>query len=389
MKKIIFMFIMFISFIPFISAEDVDIYLFYSETCPHCASEKEYLETLDNINVKKYEVSQYSKLYDKVVKRLDIDTQSVPLTIIGTDYTIGFSEDTKNELKNMIDAYSKVEYCDSIDLIIRNKDITDCLKQNENIYKKDEMKTINLLGKKISFDAKTVSLPLISIIIGFIDGFNPCAMWVLIFLISMLFNMKDKKKMWILGLSFIATSALMYFIFMLGIFTISNILGTYFKYIIALIALVGGLVNLNSFRKSINKDVGCTVTNKEQKKKIVTKIRNIINEKNFLISLIGIIFLAISVNVVELACSAGLPAMFTEILALNNLSKTSYILYMLLYILVFMLDDIIVFVISMVTLKVTGLTNKYTKYSHLIGGIIMIIIGLLMVFKTEWLMFNF
>jgi len=389
MKKIIFMFIMFISFIPFISAEDVDIYLFYSETCPHCASEKEYLETLDNINVKKYEVSQYSKLYDKVVKRLDIDTQSVPLTIIGSDYTIGFSEDTKNELKNMIDSYSKVEYCDSVDLIIRNKDITDCLKQNENIYKKDEMKTINLLGKKISFDAKTVSLPLISIIIGFIDGFNPCAMWVLIFLISMLFNMKDKKKMWILGLSFIATSALMYFIFMLGIFTISNILGTYFKYLIALIALVGGLVNLNSFRKSINKDVGCTVTNKEQKKKIVTKIRNIINEKNFLISLIGIIFLAISVNIVELACSAGLPAMFTEILALNNLSKTSYILYMLLYILVFMLDDIIVFVISMVTLKVTGITNKYTKYSHLIGGIIMIIIGLLMVFKTEWLMFNF
>jgi len=389
MKKIIFMFVIFISFIPFISAEDVDIYLFYSETCPHCAREKEYLETLDNINVKKYEVSQYSKLYDKVVKRLDIDTQSVPLTIIGSDYTIGFSEDTKNELKNMIDSYSKVEYCDSVDLIIRNKDITDCLKQNENIYKKDEMKTINLLGKKISFDAKTVSLPLISIIIGFIDGFNPCAMWVLIFLISMLFNMKDKKKMWILGLSFIATSALMYFIFMLGIFTISNILGTYFKYLIALIALVGGLVNLNSFRKSINKDVGCTVTNKEQKKKIVTKIRNIINEKNFLISLIGIIFLAISVNIVELACSAGLPAMFTEILALNNLSKTSYILYMLLYILVFMLDDIIVFVISMVTLKVTGITNKYTKYSHLIGGIIMIIIGLLMVFKTEWLMFNF
>ena len=54
-----------------------------------------------------------------------------------------------------------------------------------------------------------------------------------------------------------------------------------------------------------------------------------------------------------------------------------------------MLDDIIVFMIAVITLKVTGISNKYQKYSHLIGGILMLIIGILMIVKPEWLMFNF
>lgn len=389
MKKIIITLIFLFSFIPFISAKEVKLYLFYSDSCPHCAHEKEFLVTIDNIKIKKYEVSQYSKLYDKVVDKLNIDSNGVPLTIIGSDYVVGFSENTKTEIKEMINAYSKKDYCDVVDLIIKNKDITSCINENENIYENSSLKEVKLLGKTIKFDAKEVSLPLIAIIIGFIDGFNPCAMWVLIFLISMLFNIKNKKKMWLLGLTFIITSALMYLLFMLGIFGISNITGTYFKYLIGIVALVGGFINLKSFKNSLKKSVGCTVTNKRQKKKIIDKIKKILNEKNFFISLVGIILLAISVNIVELACSAGLPAMFVEILSLNDLSKNMYILYMFIYILVFMLDDIIVFVISMITLEVTGVSNKYTKYSHLIGGIIMIIVGVLMIFKTDWLMFNF
>ena len=389
MKKIIITLIFLFSFIPFINAKEVEIYLFYSNSCPHCANEKEFLSTLDDIKVKKYEVTQYSKLYDKVVDKLNIDSNGVPLTIIGSDYIVGFNENTKTEITEMIDAYSKKDYCDVVDLIIRNKDITACINENKTIYENNSLKEIKLFGKTIKFDAKEVSLPLIAIIIGFIDGFNPCAMWVLIFLISMLFNIKNKMKMWLLGLTFIITSALMYLLFMIGIFGISNIIGTSFKYLIGIVALIGGFINLKNFKNSLKKDVGCTVTNKQQKKKIIDKIKKILNEKNFLISLIGIILLAISVNIVELACSAGLPAMFVEILSLNDLSKNMYILYMFIYILVFMLDDIIVFAISMITLELTGVSNKYTKYSHLIGGIIMLIVGILMIFKTEWLMFNF
>ena len=99
--------------------------------------------------------------------------------------------------------------------------------------------------------------------------------------------------------------------------------------------------------------------------------------------------LAISVNVIELACSAGLPLLFTQILTINNLNSLEYFIYVLIYIIFFLIDDIVIFLIAVKTAKVTGISNKYTRYSHLIGGLIMIIIGALLIFKPEIIMFNF
>lgn len=389
MKKILLTFFALFLFIPLASAK-VNVYLFHSDSCPHCKREIEYLKTLDDVNVKYYEVSSYSNLLSKVRKELNIKESSVPLTIIGSDYVIGYSDEIKNNIDSMIKSYSEKEHCDVVEDIIQNKDIKSCVDKNKGIYTKSDDKVLNIFGKKIIFNAKNISLPLISALIGFVDGFNPCAMWVLIFLISMLFNMKDRKKMWTLGIVFLVTSALVYMAFMTGILALANSsVGSLFKYVIALVALIGGTINLVSFKKSLKNNTGCQVTDKKKKKKIMDRIKDIVSEKHFVISIIGIMLLAISVNLVELACSAGLPAMFIEILSLNNLSKLEYSLYMLIYMLMFMIDDIVVFIIAMTSLKLTGISNKYTKYSHLVGGIIMILIGILMIFKQDWLMFNF
>ncbi len=389
MKKIYLIFTLLFLFIPVINAKEVTVYLFHSDSCPHCKSEREYLKTISNIDVKEYEVSKYSKLLTKVTDKLNINSSSVPITIIGSDYKIGFNDEIKNDIKDMIDSYSKNDYCDVVDLIIKNKDIEKCLDANKGIYNISNKKSLKLFNKTIYFDAKTVSLPIISILIGFIDGFNPCAMWVLIFLISMLFNMKDKKKMWILGITFLVVSALVYLVFMLGLLKVANSVGNKFKYIIGIVALIGGFINIKSYLKSRKKDTGCQVTNNKSRKKIIERIKKYVNEKNFILSILGISLLAISVNLIELACSSGLPTMFIEILSLNDLSKFEYMFYLALYILMFMIDDIVIFIISMSTLKLTGISNKYTKYSHLIGGVLMILIGLLMIFRTDILMFNF
>jgi len=100
------------------------------------------------------------------------------------------------------------------------------------------------------------------------------------------------------------------------------------------------------------------------------------------------VLLAFAVNLVELICSAGLPVIFTQLLTLSDLSPWQYYAYMLLYIFVFMLDDLFVFIVSMITLEMTGITTKYSRISHLIGGILMVIIGLLLIFKPELLMFG-
>ena len=99
--------------------------------------------------------------------------------------------------------------------------------------------------------------------------------------------------------------------------------------------------------------------------------------------------LAFSVNIIELLCSLGLPVMFSEILTLNNVNNTMKIIYSLVYVFFFLIDDIIIFIIAMKTLEIKAISNKFGKYSHLIGGLIMLAIGLLMLYKPEWLMFNF
>ena len=99
--------------------------------------------------------------------------------------------------------------------------------------------------------------------------------------------------------------------------------------------------------------------------------------------------LALSVNIVELACSAGLPVMFTQILSMNNLTIIEEVLYIALYMLFFLIDDLVIFFIAVRTMEVSGVSTKYGKASKLIGGILLLIIGVLMIFKPEWLMFNF
>lgn len=370
----------------------VDLYLFHSKSCPHCQAERKYLKKLekkyDYLKVHEYEISKYPKLVDKVRKAYDIDNRYVPLTVVGSEYIIGYSESMNGQFKDLIETYhDNGGGANVVKSIIEGKSYKKLFDKNGSIYKGGSSKTVPILGR---VDAKSVSLPLISLVIGLVDGFNPCAMWVLLFLITMLINMKDRKKMWILGITFIVASAIVYLMFMLSWLTlISQVTQTWFKYIISLVAFMGAFVNLRSYFKTRNQEVGCDVTTEKDRKKTIKRVQKILSEKKFILSLVGIVLLAFSVNLVELACSAGLPVLFIQILKLNDLSVFQYGLYIFIYLFFFMIDDIIIFTICMITLKVTGISNKYTKYSHLIGGIIMLIIGILMVFKTDWLMFNF
>ena len=160
------------------------------------------------------------------------------------------------------------------------------------------------------------------------------------------------------------------------------------RLIIGLIALVGAVINLSSYVKH-RKDNGCDVIDDKKRSKIFDKIKRFTHEKNFALALIGAMALAISVNIVELACSAGLPVMFIEILSMNHPSILEKIVYISLYMIAFLLDDLIVFIVAMSTMKLTGFSTKYGKLSKLIGGLLLLGIGILLIFKPEWLMFNF
>lgn len=408
---IVFMFL----FIPFgVSAnESVNIYLFYGDGCPHCAALEEYLNNEyssdKNVTVYKYEVwnnKENQELWKKVENITGEEAKGVPYFVIGDEIYQGYSAGSTWEKKvdRAIKKAKKNDYNDNVGITLgvvegkikeskqdSNSSFDPSKKEADlsDYTKKEDTPNTKLDVFNTTIDLKDMSLPVIAVIIGLVDGFNPCAMWVLIFLITMLFDYPSRKKMWILGCTFLFTSAFIYFLFMMSFLKVAVFVSSIkvLQILIALFALVFGIVNVYRYFKT--KDIGCDVVDKNKRRRIMTRIKKIVSNKSFVLALVGIVFLAVSVNLIELLCSLGLPVMFTQILAYNNVTGIKNILYIILYIIFFLIDDLIVFFVAMKTLKITAISNKYSKYSHLIGGLIMIIIGVLMLVKPEWLMFNF
>ena len=403
--KILFLVICLFSFCNVVNAVSkknlVNIYLFHSYTCKHCKEEIKLLDELekeyDNIKVYKYEVNENGngELLKNISEIMGSKVTGTPYTIIGNKVFSGYDyENSKGRFKGAIEYYSKYGYEDKVGEYISSiplpsyevKDTDPDVDEYISNYISYKVK-LPLIGE---VKLKNLTLPLITVVIGLADGFNPCAMWVLLFLISMLIGMKDKKRMWILGSTFLLISALIYLIFMMSWLNLANLLISvvWVRVIIAVVSLVGGFINLRGYIKH-RKVSGCDVVDDKKRNRIITRIKKFTTEKNFWLAILGVIVLAISVNVVELACSAGLPVMFIEILSLNNLTAIEEIIYIVLYMLFFLLDDFVVFVIAMTTLSLTGVSSKYGNLSKLIGGILMLLIGLVLMFKPEWIMFNF
>ena len=373
-------------FTPNSFAAENKIIFFWAEGCPHCEAESRYLEKVSqnypSLKIEKYEVSRNRENQQLLIdwsKKLNFDANGVPVTIIGDQYFLGYQEGLTD--KKIETALGNLGYVTGVEGEVCKIDEA-CEDENQANNQKIILPFIG------EIETKNFSLPALSIIIGALDGFNPCAMWTLLFLISLLLGMKDKKRMWILGSAFIVASAAVYFVFMaawLHLLLFIGLIAT-FRIIIGLVALGGGLYNLKDFWT--NKEAACKVTGGEKRKATFEKIKRIIHERSFLLALLGIILLAFAVNLVELICSAGLPAVFTQILTMSDLPMWQYYLYILLYIFFFMIDDLIIFFIAMFTLQLTGITTKYTRISRLIGGILMLAIGLTLIFKPSWLMFG-
>lgn len=395
--NILFLFTIFISFNMRVSAKSVNVYMFYGKTCPHCEEALEYLNDVKDkydLEIYKYEVwenDENKALMNEVALLLDVNIRGVPFVIIDNTAIFGYASQVTDETyRYHIKQAAKDNFVDKVGIKLGIVNESGTLTQNGEERAQDASYKIKLpiIGK---VDLKNISLPALSVLIGIVDGFNPCAMWVLLFLISTLIGMKDKKRLWTLGLTFLITSSLVYMAFMVSWLSFAKMISGVLvvRMIIAIVAIIGGAINLNSFANQLGKEDGCNVVSAKKRKKVFSNIKKFTHEKSFIMAILGVILLAISVNLIELACSAGLPVIFTQLLAMNDLSTPLYWVYIIIYIFFFMLDDLIIFAVAVKTMQLTGISTKYTKYSHLIGGILMFIIGILLIVKPEWLMFNF
>jgi thiol-disulfide isomerase/thioredoxin len=382
----------------------VDVYLFWGQGCPHCEREIEFLrrlaETDKRVRVHYLEVTRndvHRRAFQAVGERLGLKEPAVPLTLVGDAVVVGFGSD----------ATTGAELVGRVNECIANgcKDVVAPILQEVGVAQSgagvsraeaatDTPKVRKAVPTTIdvpffgSIRTADLSLPALTVVLAALDGFNPCAMWVLVFLIGLLLGMQDRARMWVLGTAFIAGSAIVYFLFMAAWLNFLLFVGAvvWVRVAVALVALGGGLYYLREYFR--NPEGVCKVTAPEGRKRVFDSLRRLTAESRFWVALLGILALAFAVNLVELICSAGIPAIYTQVLALTPLPRWQYYAYLVLYIVVFMLDDLIVFILAMKTLQLTGVAGGYSRFSHLAGGIVLLAIGALLLLRPEWLMFG-
>lgn len=230
-----------------------------------------------------------------------------------------------------------------------------------------------------------LSLPTLAVLLGLADGFNPCAMWALVYLLSLLVSLQDRRRIWLLVGSFVFASGVLYFLFMTAWLNVFLLIGFLRPLTIAIGigALVVGVADLRSFIVTRGAPV-CTVGNAGLKQRTMSRMERLVAAPLSVATFMGILALAFVVNSIEFACSAALPAVFTHALSLRAMPSIQYYGYILLYDFFFMLDDLIIFALAAFAMQAT-IARGYARYGKLVGGVVLVALGLVMLFAPEML----
>ncbi|MCK5616887.1 thioredoxin family protein, partial [Candidatus Pacearchaeota archaeon] len=376
----------------------VRIDIFERPDCGHCQAEKAFLNEL--ANERGDLILVYHDIFEKEHKKHFIELAELedipkvtPITIIDGVLLQGFSsaETTGKKIENLIEsAKGKTQYTFEEFIAMGGSqsiesDEGTCDSDGCDVDAIDYTFDVPFIGP---VNMAAYSLHTLSLVLGFVDGFNPCAMWVLVMFLTILAEAGSRRRMFEMAGLFIFAEAIMYYLILNVWMTAWDFVGLdrIITPIVGFVAVAAGSYFLWLFYK---KDTSCKVGSLESKRRTQEKIRGYATAPMTIMVALGVLALAFSVNIIEFACSIGIPQTFTKILDMNYLSWTGKQFYNALYILMYMVDDLIVFGIALYSFDKIGLTtHKYTRASHFIGGLIMLALGLIMLVNPTLLVFG-
>jgi glutaredoxin len=334
--------------------------------CPHCLEAHHFLAELAReragLSIIEHDVSREPGALDRLrdlTARAGISTPGVPTFVIAGTVLVGFDAETSPaRIRALLDDVGVTNGRKSIDL--------------------------PLVGQ---VDLDRLGLPLFTVVVGLIDGFNPCATWVLLFLLAMLVNLQSRSRMALIAGTFVVVSGIVYFAFMAAWLTFFMVIGVArpVRIVLAAVALIVGAMNVKDFF-ALGRGPSLSIP-KAAKPGFYARVRGVIQAENLTGALAGIVVLAFLVNLVELLCTAGLPALYTAILTSQALPRWKYYAYLTLYIAAYMLDDAILVTIGVVTLGKRKLQEGGGRWLKLISGLIVLALGLLLLLRPHWLGF--
>ena len=368
-----------------------DLEVFVREGCPHCEKAKVFLTHLQQryprltITVRDIGEDQHALLRLKTLAaKFGISQLGVPALYGGGKLFIGFDseESTGKQLEEVLARPPP-------DLKAPSEEA--CPVEPEMPCSPAPIQE-GAWGKGISipfvvdWTLPELGLPLFTLSLGLLDGFNPCAMWVLLFLLALLANLRDRRKMFLLAGTFVLVSGMVYFAFMAAWLNIFLFIG-YVRIIQIMmggLAVGIGLVNVKEFW-AFGQGPSLTIPD-SAKPGLYARVRKILVAEHVSQAMIGILVLAIMVNMIEFICTAGFPALFTQVLSQQDLTTLEYYGYLGLYNLAYIADDAMMVTVAVFTLSHRKLQEREGRWLKLISGVVMLGLGVLLLLVPDWLL---
>ena len=351
------------------TSECQQIEVYTRQGCPHCDSAKRYLKQFrfehPNIEISLHDIHENNNIerFQQLSKKYGVERPGVPAFLVCGDFYVGFDQQlTPYWIEQKLSLGEQEE-------------------QGKQGY--SEAIKLPIWGDVIP---KELGLPVFTILIGLADGFNPCAMWVLLFLLSVLVNLGNRARMALIAGSFVLISGLVYFAFMAAWLNVFILFGFSRNIQIALggIAFIIALINIKdffAFKKGISLGIPDSA-----KPGLYARVRRVVQAENLWLALPGIITVAILVNFLELLCTAGLPALYTQILTMNELSNAQYYGYLALYNAAYIFDDGLMVAVAVWSLSKMKMQEKLGRQLKLISGLFILVLAFLLLFFPDFLM---
>ena len=352
----------------------VHLYFFWSARCPHCLEARPYIEAMAEqhpwIRVHSLEISRSRDnlhRYMDMAAGLGQEARSVPALLFCGRMQVGWES---AEISGR-DLLAQLTACR--EQAAQGRLLASSPQDSATLH-------LPLLGE---LDTASLSLPVLTVLIAGMDAFNPCAFFVLLFLLSLLVHQQDRRRMLVIGGVFVLFSGLMYFAFMaawLGLFRVMGSL-PWVTAAAGALAAVMGAINIKDFF-AFRQGVTLSIPD-ARKADIFRRGRGILATGSFPAMLAATVLLATAANFYELLCTAGFPMVYTRLLTLHEPSGAKHLLYLALYNVVYVLPLLAIVLAFVGTMGARKLSEWEGRLLKLLSGLMMLGLGVLLLAAPE------
>ena len=344
--------------------EPVVLLLFHGDGCPHCASERDFLDELaeryPELEIRQYEVwhdAANRDLFRRTAAEYGFEASAVPTTFVGDRYWVGYSGAIGDEIESVVAALLGGEPAPTVE-------------------DSSSMVDVPFVG---DVDVGDRSLVLATVLIGFVDGVNPCSLWVLSILLALVLHSGSRRRVFAVGSVFLLITSALYGLYMVGAYSALDYAGEarWIRVAVALVAGTFGVLHLKEYATSRGPSLTIPA---HRKPGLYARMRALADPDRSLPTVLGgTVLLAAGVSLLETPCTAGLPLLWTDLLAERDVPAAGAVLLFLVYLGVFLLDELAIFAAAVVTLRAAKLQEHHGRMLQLASGTLMITLAITMV----------